>query len=171
MYLGVHTPADVGVSIVVAAALIFVLYPIVRKGCDNPKTMRMLFGSMLVTAFGYLAFVSFYSFPADVDMDNLAHGVKNAYTMLGCIAGVWTIWEIDRKLIRFETKAPLPVQAVKLGLGFALLLGIKAGLKAPLYALTGGHYAADFIRYFLMVVFAGSVWPLTFPWLKKKLGR
>lgn len=171
MYLGVHTPADVGVSILVALVLIFVLYPIVHRGGDHPKVMRPLFGAMLAVALGYLAFVTFYAFPADVDPDNLAHGVKNAYTMLGCIAGVWTIWEIDRKYIRFETKASLPVQAVKLGLGFALLLGIKAGLKAPLYALTGGHHAADFIRYFLMVVFAGSVWPLTFPWLKKKLGR
>ncbi len=171
MYLGVHTPADVGVSIAVALLLIFILYPIVHSGGENPKVMRTLFGAMLAVALGYLAFVTLYAFPADVDQDNLAHGVKNAYTMLGCIAGVWTIWEIDRKYIHFETQAPLSVQAVKLGLGFALLLGIKAGLKAPLYALTGGHYAADFVRYFLMVVFAGSVWPLTFPWLKKKLSR
>jgi len=130
----------------------------------------MLFGVIVLLALGNLAFVNLYPFPADVDADNLAHGVKNAYTLLGCIAGVWTIWELDRRYIRFETKAPLTVQAVKLLVGFALILGIKAGLKAPLYALTGGHYAADFVRYFVMVLFAG-IWPLTFPWLNKKLCR
>ena len=46
--------------------------------------------------------MNLYAFPADVDADNLAHGVKNAYTMLGCIAGVWLSWETDRKYIRFE---------------------------------------------------------------------
>ena len=170
MYLGVHTPADVGVSAAVALALIFVLYPIVRRACDDAKIMRRLFFAMLLLTLGNLAFVTLYSFPADVDADNLAHGVKNAYTLLGCITGVWTIWELDRRYIRFETEAPLAVQAVKLGLGFALILGVKAGLKAPLYALTGGHHIADAVRYFLMVSFAG-LWPLTFPWLTKKLGQ
>jgi len=170
MYLGVHTPADVGVSILVALALIFVLYPIMHRSMDNPRVMRMVFGMIVLLALGNLAFVNLYPFPADVDADNLAHGVKNAYTLLGCIVGVFTIWELDRKVIRFETKAPLPVQAVKLGLGFAMILGVKAGLKAPLYALTGGHHIADFVRYFLMVIFAG-LWPLTFPWLTKKLSK
>ena len=171
MYLGVHTPADVGVSILVALALIFVLYPIIRKGCENERVMRPLFALMLLLALGNVAFVSLYSFPADVDADNLTHGVKNAYTMLGCIAGVWLCWEADRRYIHFETKAPLGVQAVKLILGFALLLGIKGGLKAPLYAITGGHYVADIVRYFLMVAFAGCIWPLTFPFWTKKLTK
>lgn len=171
MYLGMHTPADVGVSTVIALVLIFILYPLVRKGQQNAKTMRRLFAVMLALAAANAAFVHLFSFPADVDADHLAHGVKNAYTMLGCIAGVWTIWEADRRYIRFETKAPLAVQAVKLGLGFAILLAIKGGLKSPLYTLTGGHYVADFVRYFLMVAFAGCVWPLTFPWLTEKLSR
>ncbi len=171
MYLGVHTPADVGVSILVALALIFIIFPLVKKGCENPCIMRPLLAVMVLAAVGNLAFISLYSFPADVDADNLAHGVKNAYTMLGCILGVWLTWETDRKSIHFETKAPLAAQVIKLILGFALLLGIKAGLKAPLCALTGGHHFADLIRYFLMVAFAGCIWPLTFPYWTKKFSK
>lgn len=171
MYLGVHTPADVGVSILVALALILLIYPLLRKGCDNAKVMRPLLACMVISALANLAFVTLYAFPADVDADNLAHGLKNAYTMLGCILGVWLTWEIDRKSIHFETKAPLVVQAVKLILGFAILFGVKAGLKAPLYALTGGHNFADCIRYFLMVAFAGCIWPLTFPFWTRKLSQ
>ena len=171
MYLGVHTPADVGVSILVALALIFIIFPLVKKGCENPCIMRPLLAVMVLAAVGNLAFISLYSFPADVDADNLAHGVKNAYTMLGCILGVWLTWETDRKSIHFETKAPLAAQVIKLILGFALLLGRKAGLKAPLCALTGGHHFADLIRYFLMVAFAGCIWPLTFPYWTKKFSK
>ena len=50
-------------------------------------------------------------------------------------------------------------------------MGIKAGIKAPLYALFGGQYLADGVRYFLVVAFAGSIWPLTFPWLCRKLAK
>ena len=171
MYLGVHTPADVGVSIVLALVLIFVFCPLLKKHCDNAKVMRPLLFAMVVAALANIAFVTLYPFPADVDAENLAHGVKNAYTMLGCIVGIWASWETDRKYIHFETKGTFAVQAVKLALGMAILLGIKAVLKSPLYALTGGHNIADFIRYFLMVAFAGCLWPLTFPFWTKKLGK
>lgn len=170
MYLGVHTPADVGVSVIVALALVFGLYPVICKAVDSPKTMRTLLACMVVLAAGYLAFVSLYSFPADVDVSNLSHGTKNAYTMLGCMLGVWAVYEVDSRWTRFDTEAPLPGQICKLALGLGLLLAIKIGAKAPLQALFTNDYLADGLRYFLMVVFAGCVWPRTFP-LWKKIGK
>ena len=170
MYLGVHTPADVGVSVVVALALVFGLYPVIRKAADSPKTMRTLLACMVALAAGYLAFVSLYPFPADVDVSNLSHGTKNAYTMLGCMLGVWAVYEVDSRWTRFDTEAPLPGQICKLALGLGLLLAIKIGAKAPLQALFTNDYLADGLRYFLMVVFAGCVWPRTFH-LWKKIGK
>lgn len=170
MYLGVHTPADVGVSVIVALALVFGLYPVIRKAADSPRTMRTLLACMVALAAGYLAFVSLYPFPADVDVSNLSHGTKNAYTMLGCMLGVWAVYEVDSRWTRFDTEAPLPGQICKLALGLVLLLAIKIGAKAPLQALFTNDYLADGLRYFLMVVFAGCVWPRTFP-LWKKIGK
>ena len=170
MYLGVHTPADVGVSVVVALVLVFGFYPIIRKALEKPNAMRVLLGAMVVLALGFLTFVKLYSFPADVDMDNLAHGVKKAYTMLGCILALWLTYEVEGRYIRFDTKAVWWAQIIKLVVGLAILLGIKSGLKGPLSALCGGSYFADFLRYFLMTAFAGCVWPLTFKFFGK-LGR
>ena len=170
MYLGVHTPADVGVSVIVALALVFGLYPVIRKAADSPRTMRTLLACMVALAAGYLAFVSLYHFPADVDVSNLSHGTKNAYTMLGCMLGVWAVYEVDSRWTKFDTEAPLPGQICKLALGLGLLLAIKIGAKAPLQALFTNDYLADGLRYFLMVVFAGCVWPRTFP-LWKKIGK
>lgn len=167
MYLGVHTPADVGVSVLVALALIFGMYPFIRKAVHSPKTMRLLLIGMVALAAGYLAFVSLYPFPADVDMHNLTHGTKNAYTMLGCMLGVWATYEVDSRWTKFDTAAPLLGQICKLALGLGLLLAIKAGAKAPLQALFANDYFADGLRYFLMVVFAGCLWPLSFPLWKK----
>ena len=170
MYLGVHTPLDVGVATVTALLLVFVFYPIVRKAVENPKGMRILLAVMTALSLVYLAFVAFYSFPADVDADNLAHGTKNAFTMLGCILGVWLTFEVEGKYIKFDTKAVWWAQILKLVVGLGLVLAIKSGLKSPLYALFNGSYMADCVRYFLMTAVAGCVWPLTFKWFGK-LGK
>ena len=69
-----------------------------------------------------------------------------------------------------NAQAPLLGQICKLALGLGLLLVIKSGAKAPLQALFANDYLADGLRYFLMVVFAGCVWPLTFP-LWRKIGK
>ena len=173
MYLGVHTPLDVGVSILVALVLIFGLYPIVNKALDNPKSMRIYLGVMTMFAGAFLAFVLLYRFPAEVDVNNYEHGVKNAYKILGCIIGLWLSYEVDIHYTHFETKGVWWVQLLKLVPGFLVILAIKSGTKAPLYALTGGSYFADGIRYFLITAFAGCLWPMTFKWicsLDKKRG-
>lgn len=162
LYLGVHTPTDVGVSILVALVLIFGIYPMIKKGTEDAKTMRLLMGGMFALSLAYTAYVEFYPFPADVDVHNLESGAKNAYTMLGSILGLWVTYEVDSRYTNFRTDAVWWAQILKLVLGLAILLGIKAGVKTPLLALTGGHHAADAIRYFLMVAFAGCVWPLSF---------
>ena len=163
MYLGVHTPLDVGVSFLVALALIFALYPLFSSEERQSKAMWFVLLAVIVLAAAYLVFVLAYAFPADVDAENLADGTKAAFTMAGAVLGLLLVYAVDHDKLRFDTKAPLLGQILKLVLGLALLLAIKAGLKAPLHAMLGGSYAADMVRYFLMVAFAGCVWPVTFP--------
>lgn len=170
MYLGVHTPLDVGVSLIVALVLILGVYPLIQKAAEDGMTMRMMMAAMLALAAAYVVFVEMYPFPADVDAANLTSGTKNAYTMIGCMLGVWLTYEVDSRYLRFDTRAVWWAQLVKLALGLAILLGLKAGLKAPLAALFQGHQAANAVRYFAMVAFAGCVWPLTFRFWGK-LGR
>lgn len=170
MYLGVHTPADVLVSVGIALALVFGLYPLIHKCFENLKAMRILLVSMIVLSAGLLAFVTLYSFPNDVDLENLASGTKNAYKMLGCTTGIWIAFELDNRFIKFDTSGSLLAQILKLLLGVIPLLLIKSGLKNPLYALFGGSFLADGVRYFLIVIFAGCIWPLTFKWFAK-LGK
>lgn len=167
MYLGVHTPADVLVSLGVALILIFVLYPIIKNCFESKKAMRILFSVMALLSLGFLAFVSFYNFPADTDIHNLADGTKNAYKMLGCTLGIFIAYEIDDKFIKFQTDATLPAQILKFIIGLIPLLIIKEGLKAPLSIIFDGSYIADGLRYLLIVLFAGCLWPLTFKFFSK----
>ena len=167
LYLGVHTPLDVGVSVAVALILIFGLYPLVNKAIENKNVMRCLLGGIVLLSLGLLLFVSLYNFPENTDLKNLASGEKNAYKMLGCTLGIYIAFEIDNKFINFETKAPFLGQILKLIIGVIPLLAIKEGLRAPLNAIFSGSYLADGVRYLLLVLFVGCIWPLTFKWFAK----
>ena len=167
MYLGVHTPLDVGVSAVIALALVFLLPPFFEAARRRPRLLRGLFAAMLALSAAYVLFVELWPFPADLDMENYRHGVKTAYTLLGAVAGVNLVHWADERWIRFDTRAPLLGQALKLIGGLAVVLLLRTALKAPFLTLFGGHYAADALRYFLVVAAAGCLWPLTFPFFAR----
>lgn len=167
MYLGVHTPLDVGVSFVLALALVLILYPIIQNCFESTKKMRILFSVIILISILYLAFVNLYNFPENTDTDNLTHGIKNAYKMLGCSVGIFVCFEIDRRFINFSTNGSFVVQLLKVVLGMLPLLIIKEGLKTPLNLIFGGSFIADGLRYFILVIFVGCVWPLTFKWFNK----
>ena len=162
MYLGVHTPADVGVSLVLAAALVLGLEPLMRRAQEKPRYMGYVLAAMLVVSGAFVVFVEAYGFSADTDAENLASGIGNAWKMLGAVAGMTLAWLLDRRYIHFETQAVWWVQVIKVAVGMALLLAIKSGLKAPLLALLGHEGLAGGVRYFLLVLVAGAVWPLVF---------
>lgn len=161
MYLGVHTPMDVGVSVVIGVVLIFALRPLFYK--ENGKYIPWMLGFMTVLAVGFLLYVECNPFPGDMDGENLASGMKNAYTLLGALLGMIVVYMVDEKWLHFPIKAVWWAQLLKLVLGIALVLGVKTLLTQPMTSLFG-YYWGRLVRYFLTVVTAGCLWPLTFPW-------
>ena len=164
MYLGVHTPLDVGVAAVMAGLLIFGLKPIILG--KNNRVFPVFLGIMIAVSVAFLCFVEFYPFPADIDPHNMESGVKNGYTLLGCLLGLVVVYVVDEKWLHFPTKGVWWAQIIKVVIGLGIVLAVKSGFKAPLEALLG-ILAGRAVRYFLIVVVAGVVWPLTFPWFVK----
>lgn len=168
MYVGVHSPADVLVAAAMAVAFLMLLRPFIFRK-DEGNVLRLLTVLTLLSA-AFLCFVEFWNFPADIDYHNLQSGIKNAYTLIGSLVGLVIVYFVDNKYIRFETSAIWWVQILKVALGFLAVLAVKSGLKTPIEMICGGHMIARAIRYFLIVIMAGIIWPLTFQWLSK-LGR
>ena len=162
MYLGVHTPLDVGVSLVIGAALTFLLYPVFKNEERFEKFMPIVIGASLLLTAAFMLYFPMFSASADHDAINLASGMKNAYTLTGCTVGLAIVYFVDSIFIKFDTGAAWYAQLIKLVLGLGGGLLIKSGLSAPLVALFGNEYIARMIRYLLIVLFAGIVWPLTF---------
>lgn len=165
MYIGVHTPADVLIGAAVSLVLIFALRFVAQT--DNVKAMKAVIVVMLVMACGFFGYANFWRFPEDIDTHNLESAVKNAYTMMGCLTGVAVVYVAERRYVNFETKAVWWAQIFKAVLGLAVVLAVKEGLRAPLEAIVGDVMAARAVRYFLIVVTAGLLWPMTFRWFGK----
>ena len=167
MYLGVHTPADVLVGAGMALALVWLLRRWIMEG---DRGMLVLIPLLTAMAVGLLLYTTCWPFPADVDQENLASGVKNAYTLLGCMLGIAVVYPVEKKYVRFSTEARWWAQILKVILGLAVVLLVKEGLRAPLDGIFGGHMAARMIRYFLVVLAAGILWPMSFGWFSR-MGR
>ena len=88
---------------------------------------------------------------------------------LAWAAGLLVVFFHECRTGGFETRAPLLGQVLKFTLGLALVAGVKAALKPAFYALLPAG-PADCVRYFLVVLLAGCIFPKTFVWFAK-LGK
>ena len=182
MYLGVHTPADVFTSLGIALLLILVLYPVFSTEERFNKYMPYVIIASVVFTVAYVIFVGqldYADYVQDITIspngevhDPYASALKNGATMLGCLLGLLVIYPLDRYVIKFKTEAKWYAQIIKLVLGLGIVLALKLGLSAPLKLLVGlftdnPDNIARTLRYFIMVVFAGAVWPLTFKFFSK----
>ena len=170
MYLGVHTPLDVCTSLGVAAALVFAFHYVFRTEESVNKYMFWVTIGAVIFSIGFILYVFLLpesSFTTEADLANLASAKKNAATLAGCLFGLGLVYPLDRFVIKFDTKGRWYAQVIKFVLGVAVVLGIKSGLNEPLVALFGNEYVARSVRYFLIVAFAGGVWPLTFKYFEK----
>lgn len=158
MYLGVHTLADVLVGSGMALILVRLLEAPTIRG--NGRSMKLLIAGMIAVSIVFLLYVELWPFPADMDMHNLESGHKNAYTMLGCLIGVAIVYLADQKL-NFQVKAVWWAQIIKAVAGLLVVLAVKEGLRSPLELILP-VYPARAVRYCLLVIVAGAVWPVTF---------
>ena len=166
MYLGVHTPLDVGVSLLIAAALVFGFNVIFKTDERLDKCVPFICVGAFLISLGLLLF-TFLMSPEGVDAGNLLSGKKNAVTLFSCMLGLPIIYYTNKHYIRFETRAAWYVQIIKTVAGLGVILVIMKLLPTPLEFIFGNYFVARGVRYFLIVIFAGVLWPLCFKKIAK----
>lgn len=168
MYVGVHTPADVLVGSGMALAMVFLFRPLMLG--NGKKNIPVVLAALTVLSVAYLLYVELYPFPADLDPHNYESAVKNGYTFVGCFVGLLIVWVVDEKKLQFTNEAVWWAQILKAVLGLAVVMLVKEGTKGVLNVIFGDEMIARAVRYCLVVLTAGIVWPLTFQWFAK-LGK
>lgn len=167
MCLGVHTPLDVGASLVLGTVMVLGTVWLCKRGEGSRKGRAAVWCGALVLVLLSALYITF----APVTERNVAefdaHGVESIWKLFGATLGMVLAWYMDEYYTHYETKAPLWAQAVKLIGGAAIVLGVKAGLKPVFIALMGDGAPANVLRYCLMAFAGGGLWPMAFRFFAK----
>ena len=164
MYLGVHTPADVLVSLGIGILLVFGAYPLFQRAWDRDyRWFIPLIGFLLLISAGLIVVMEVLPSPAGAVETFSKACISGGYKMIGAALGYCFVLWLDTHYLHFDTKAVWWAQILKVTGGLVIIMAIRA-LKAPLLALTGGHDIGNALRYFLMFAVCGGLWPLSFPW-------
>ena len=170
MYLGVHTPLDVGVSVVIGVVLLLVLYPVFRDLEAHPNRFYGFLAVLAVLLAVFLLYSYLWPFPdwmyAEEHVVNLIEARHNASILTGALAALTIAYTLDLRRTRFDTKAVWWAQILKVVIGLVVTLALIEGTKAVL----GRSDLVTGLRYFLGVLFAAGIWPMTFGWFSR-LGK
>ena len=90
MYLGVHTPLDVGVALAMGAVLVLALYPVMEEADRRPWVLTWVIGFMVVCSG---AFVGYLYLRGDTgataeDTANYLSALENGWKLLGATLGM-----------------------------------------------------------------------------------
>ena len=145
-------------SFLIGWLLVLALYPLLEEIGHRGEVLERIWLILLVPAALFLLYALRVRAGASGD------AVKTAWSMLGLVLGAIVSVFADRHYTRFETQAVWWAQILKVVLGLALTLAVRVALKAPLTAAFGANSVGDGIRYFAVVLMAGTLWPMTFGW-------
>ena len=156
MYLGVHTPQDVVVSLIITYSIIFITSKLFqREKTDDKGTGSRLVILIIMALFSVVVIIiaaTLYS-KQIIDYNYLSDCLKAAGAGVGFAAGMY----IEREYIKFPVESKNYIhQIVKYGCGIAGVLLIKEGMKM----IIGTGLVVDPLRYFLMLIWVTVLFPL-----------
>jgi len=153
LYLGVHTPLDVTVSLLISFLLIFLVVKLWKGDTVNKKRELVIALFMVLYAAAVIIIAAALFSKGTIDEGYVSDCLKAAGAAVGFAAGMY----IERVYIDFSVKTKnLLWQAIKYIAGIAGVLAIKEGLKL----IIGTGLVVDTIRYFLMLFWVTVFFPL-----------
>lgn len=155
MYLGVHTPADVGAAFAFSIVVVAAVYLAMGRK-DPSNAVYAIISAVVIAAAAALIIYSFVLYSSGtIALDYASDCCKAAGAAVGFSAGLL----IENRFIKFSNKtAKIWHQAVKYIVGLGVLLALKTGLKM----IIGDSLAADTARYFIIILWAMGIWPAIF---------
>jgi len=161
MYLGVHTLADVGVSLLIGFPLVAMIHGMVDAFEADRINALTLMGAGLAGAF--LLVLAGFAAPGSLEPEQALDCFKAA----GGIAGFAVGFYVEYRWIRFSPKgkAGYQVQKMILGLGVTVLLLFAA--KSPLNGLFG-ETVGSMMRYGLVSIWIVAGLPAIAEWMRPR---
>ncbi|MBO5434691.1 phosphatase PAP2 family protein [bacterium] len=168
-YVGVHTPQDVIVSIIVGIAVILATSRIqkwLNKKTNNDIIFYIIIlisGILLCTYLQISSTIQMQNYDATTDLVNPLLMKHSAYGKIGFYFGLFTGWFLERKYIKFEIIEKWDLKKVLLiGFGIILLFGSSTLIK---------HILLNYIEYrfvsLVISIYVGIFMTFLYPSLLK----
>lgn len=167
MYLGAHYPTDVLGGFVCGLVVLLLMIPVYKKSQSHPNLFPVVFGTGGVAMI--VAILMFESGPWQgmASPEEMKEMLKGIGICAGCAVALAVGEPLERRFVRFETEAVWWAQILKTAVGFGLAAVLALIMKYPAVAIFGESRLAYAVRFFVPVLFAVCVWPMTFSWFSK----
>lgn len=152
MYLGVHTPKDVGVSMLLTLLTAFVISRVCARLEAHPVSPAAVSAALALCSIFTAGFALAFLSAGAISSDYAADACKAA----GAGLGFALAWYLEHTRVNFGNRVTLKKQAQKL---FAGLL-VTAALEFILKSIAGNGLFAGGLRYFVLVLWALCLFPL-----------
>lgn len=152
MYLGVHTPKDVLVSMALTLLTIFAvarLSSYMQNHYVSPILVTMVLAVCSVLTAAYAAILLSQN---TIETKYASDCLKAA----GAGLGFALAWYLEHKHINFESDVPLKKQIPKFAIGILITAILEFGLKY----LVGDGLFLSCLRYFILVLWALAIFPM-----------
>lgn len=173
VYLGVHTPQDVLVSLAVSLAVIFVNAKVLGW-VDDGKNRDVWFTAVGVAlGVAFLCYGVFKQYPVDYDATgNLlvdpAEMIEDCYKAAGCVFGFFIGWLLERRFVSFDVVGRPTVRVIRGAVG-AVLLALIALLGRKGLVVVLGDCWGELIFFTVAFVFILFVYPYAFTRIEKSI--
>lgn len=161
LYLGVHTPQDVLVGLLIGFLTVFFMGKLFKYFEDHPEKEDLFLGIGAACGIVAIAYITFKSYPMDYVGDQLLvdpyRMKKDGYGDIGMFISYCVSRFAEKHWVKYEPTGSKANLAVALTGGVLLFFLIET-LSKPLRALLGLHWgtlATEFIIYFFIIV----IWP------------
>ncbi len=163
-YLGVHTPQDVIVGLVLGVVSLAITVWVLHHPEQENKC---LWGGLIGCALALL-YITVKPYPLDyVDGKLLVDPAKmmnNGYSELGALAAFCVARYTEKRWIRFQATGCTVKGVIFCFVGLLLLGVINTHLQAPFVAALGPHWGR-FCSQFIIVFYIIALYPLVLKWL------
>lgn len=158
MYLGVHTPTDVGVAFLLTLLIsLYVNHYGENYSIDIKTIHKINIFMVLISAAVTILVIYLYATVPELPVSKLIGTVKFTGAAFGFIIGLY----IEKNYIRFNEKATtFPKQILKFAIGIIVSLALHKGLSFIIKTFFAAILPLYFFEYALLFVFVICVYPI-----------
>lgn len=169
-FLGVHTPQDVVVSMILCVLVIWLNGKAFRWALKEKNDLRYAIISTVFCAL-FLVYITLKPYPMDMVDGKLLvdpfHMMTDCYNAAGCFLGFVWGWIIERRWIQFKVEGSAGRRIIRFVIGAAIFYVLFHYTRTPIIGVFGAHIGS-LVSSLLVYIFVSAIYPFFIKMVQKR---